>query len=143
MYDMYVCHVCIIYTVEQFSNLEHKILDVFITYNFFIHWPFLIHNFRNTVRSPHNFTRNTYTMSSGPDLKKYMGKMVGLKLNANRQVQGMLAGYDQFMNLVIDDAVQIISSSEQKKLGQIVVRGNSVIRLEHLGKKWAQEQAAK
>ena len=129
--------------IEQFSNLEHKILDVFITYNFFIHWPFLIHNFRNTVRSPHNFTRNTYTMSSGPDLKKYMGKMVGLKLNANRQVQGMLAGYDQFMNLVIDDAVQIISSSEQKKLGQIVVRGNSVIRLEHLGKKWAQEQAAK
>jgi small nuclear ribonucleoprotein G len=81
--------------------------------------------------------------SSGPDLKKYMGKMVGLKLNNNRQVRGMLAGYDQFMNLVLDDAVQIISSSEQHKLGQLVVRGNSVIRLEHLGKKWAQEEAAK
>ena len=81
--------------------------------------------------------------SSGPDLKKYMGKMVGLKLNNNRQVRGLLAGYDQFMNLVLDDAVQIISSSEQHKLGQLVVRGNSVIRLEHLGKKWAQEEAAK
>ena len=81
--------------------------------------------------------------SSGPDLKKYMGKMVGLKLNNNRQVQGTLAGYDQFMNLVVDDAVQVISSSEQRKLGQIVVRGNSVIRLEHLGKKWAQAEAAK
>ena len=93
------------------------------------------------------FKKKTLTcgiiMSSGPDLKKYMGKMVGLKLNANRQVQGLLAGYDQFMNLVLDDAVQIISSSEQRKLGQLVIRGNSVIRLEHLGKKWAQEEAAK
>ena len=44
MYDgtcelMYVCMICMyvmyaLYTVEQFSNLEHKILDVFITYIF-------------------------------------------------------------------------------------------------------------
>ena len=94
------------------------------------------------TQTPFSLPRCTMA-SSGPDLKKYMGKMVGLKLNNNRQVRGMLAGYDQFMNLVLDDAVQIISSSEQHKLGQLVVRGNSVIRLEHLGKKWAQEEAAK
>ena len=87
--------------------------------------------------------RHLTMASSGPDLKKYMGKMVGIKLNNNRQVRGMLAGYDQFMNLVLDEAVQVVSSSEQRKLGQLVIRGNSVIRLEHLGKKWAQEEAAK
>ena len=81
-------------------------------------------------------------MSSGPDLKKYMGKMVGLKLNANRQVQGLLAGYDQFLNLVLDDATEIVSSAEQHRLGQVVIRGNSVVRIEHLGKQWAAAQAA-
>ena len=98
---------------------------------------------KNLVEKKKKLPGYLIIMSSGPDLKKYMGKMVGLKLNANRQVQGLLAGYDQFMNLVLDDAVQIISSSEQRKLGQLVIRGNSVIRLEHLGKKWAQEEAAK
>ena len=81
-------------------------------------------------------------MSAEPDLKKYMGKMVGLKLNGNRQVQGVLAGYDQFMNLVVDDAREVVSSAEQHPLGQVVIRGNSVIRLEALGKRWAQAQAA-
>ncbi|XP_021997852.1 uncharacterized protein LOC110894903 isoform X2 [Helianthus annuus] len=40
-----------------------------------------------------------------PDLKKYMDKQLQIKLNANRTVVGTLRGFDQFMNLVIDNIV--------------------------------------
>jgi hypothetical protein len=40
--------------------------------------------------------------ASGPDLTKYMDKLLSIKLNANRHVQGTLRGFDQFMNLVLE-----------------------------------------
>lgn len=41
-----------------------------------------------------------------PELKKYMDKHVDLKLNGNRQVYGVLRGFDPFMNIVVEDAVE-------------------------------------
>ena len=38
----------------------------------------------------------------GPDLKRYMDKHLSVKINANRRVTGVLRGYDQFMNIVLD-----------------------------------------
>ena len=38
------------------------------------------------------------------------------------------------MNLVLDDAVEVISPTEQKRVGLLVVRGNSVLSLECLDK---------
>jgi U6 snRNA-associated Sm-like protein LSm7 len=37
------------------------------------------------------------------DLSKYMDKEVKVKFNGGREVTGMLKGYDQLMNLVLDD----------------------------------------
>ncbi|KAK3229578.1 hypothetical protein Dsin_001459 [Dipteronia sinensis] len=42
-----------------------------------------------------------------PDLKKYMDKKLQIKLNANRMVVGTLFGFDQFMNLVVDNTVEV------------------------------------
>ena len=60
--------------------------------------------------------------SRGPDLKKYMDKRLQLSLNGGRRVEGVLRGYDQFMNLVLDNTVEQLSSGEGKQIG-MVVRG--------------------
>jgi small nuclear ribonucleoprotein G len=70
----------------------------------------------------------------GPDLKRYMERRMSVKLVANRRVTGTLRGYDQFMNLVLDDATEDVSSTEQHDIGMVVVRGNSVIEFELLEK---------
>jgi small nuclear ribonucleoprotein G len=48
-----------------------------------------------------------------PELKKFMDKKLGLQINGGRQIQGILRGYDPFMNLVIDEGV------EKKKTGEM------------------------
>ena len=99
----------------------------------------------------------------GPDLKKYMDKRLAIKLNANRNVVGILRGFDQvrhswetceiahqppkmytqdvftyiymliesensmqncfvlqFMNLVLDETVEVVSTTEKTDIGMVV-----------------------
>ncbi len=63
-----------------------------------------------------------------------MDLRVDLRLNANRHIAGVLKGYDQFLNIVLDNAFEIISKDERRELGTIVIRGNSVILWENLDK---------
>ena len=53
-------------------------------------------------------------------------------LNGKREVMGVLRGFDQFMNLVLDDAQEIVSDKEKNDIGVVVIRGNSIIQLELL-----------
>lgn len=69
---------------------------------------------------------------AGPDLKKYLEKRLCVRLNANRKVRGVLRGYDQFMNLVLEDTEEVVSDSEVNELGMVVIRGNSVVEIESL-----------
>ena len=78
-------------------------------------------------------------MVSTPELKKYMDKKVMLTINAKREIAGVLRGYDLFLNVVLDDAIEIIQPNDNKgalvhnNLGQqTVVRGNSIISMEPL-----------
>ncbi|RYH29078.1 RNA-binding protein [archaeon] len=52
--------------------------------------------------------------------RSYLDKTVSLHLNKNRKVVGTLRGYDQFMNLVLGNAVEEKSSNEQVQLGMVV-----------------------
>uniref|UniRef100_A0A2K5CA55 Small nuclear ribonucleoprotein G n=1 Tax=Aotus nancymaae TaxID=37293 RepID=A0A2K5CA55_AOTNA len=54
-----------------------------------------------------------------PELKKFMDKKLSLKLNGGRHVQGILRRFDPFMNLVIDECVEMATR-------------NSIIMLEAL-----------
>ncbi|ONK66126.1 uncharacterized protein A4U43_C06F4410 [Asparagus officinalis] len=54
-----------------------------------------------------------------------------VKLNANRVVVGTLRGFDQFMNLVIDNTVEV-NGNEKNDIGMVVIRGNSVAMIEAL-----------
>lgn len=44
--------------------------------------------------------------------------------------QGVLRGYDPFMNLVLDEATD--PSNSDKKMGMVIIRGNSVVQFEIL-----------
>lgn len=46
-----------------------------------------------------------------PELKRYMDKQMDLKLNGNRKVSGILRGFDPFMNIVVEEAVEHLKVS--------------------------------
>ncbi|KAF7503885.1 Serine/threonine-protein kinase smg1 [Endocarpon pusillum] len=67
-----------------------------------------------------------------PELKKYMEKRLFVQLNGNRKVLGILRGYDVFLNIVLDEAVEEKAGGDKVRLGMVVIRGNSVVMLEAL-----------
>jgi small nuclear ribonucleoprotein G len=52
-----------------------------------------------------------------------------VSLNGNRKLIGTLRGYDAFLNIVLEEVEQADGGAY---LGQVVVRGNSVVQLEAL-----------
>ncbi|XP_050436980.1 probable small nuclear ribonucleoprotein G [Adelges cooleyi] len=67
-----------------------------------------------------------------PELKRYLDKKLQLKLNANRQVAGVLRGFDPFMNLVLDETVEKLKDGVVNNIGMVVIRGDSVLTIEAL-----------
>jgi len=61
-----------------------------------------------------------------------MEKRLFVQLNGNRKVIGILRGYDVFLNVVLDEAVEEKAGGERVRLGMVVIRGNSVVMLEAL-----------
>ncbi|XP_006462472.1 hypothetical protein AGABI2DRAFT_72502 [Agaricus bisporus var. bisporus H97] len=70
--------------------------------------------------------------ASQPELKKYMDKKLFVHLQGGRKVSGTLRGYDLFLNLVIDDAIEETTPAQKHPIGQVVIRGNSVTSMETL-----------
>ena len=71
-----------------------------------------------------------------------MDKVLSVQLNNNRTVTGVLRGFDAFLNIVLDDAKEVQSGGGEEKIGQVVVRGNSVVQFECLGLVDRQEEQA-
>ncbi|KAE9590817.1 putative small nuclear ribonucleoprotein G [Lupinus albus] len=46
-------------------------------------------------------------------------------------IVGTLRGFDQFMNLVVDNTVEV-NGTEKTDIGMVVIRGNSVVTVEAL-----------
>ncbi|PNP66719.1 hypothetical protein FNYG_13449 [Fusarium nygamai] len=74
-----------------------------------------------------------------PELKKaslglfcYLDKRLFVQLNGSRKVIGILRGYDVFLNIVLDEAVEEKDGGEKERIGMVVIRGNSVVMLEAL-----------
>jgi small nuclear ribonucleoprotein len=60
-------------------------------------------------------------------LEESLGKLVLLRLRGNRSLRGKLQGFDQHMNLVLEDANDITHPDNIQNLGTIIVRGDNVI----------------
>jgi len=50
-------------------------------------------------------------------------------LKDGRVLEGKLTGYDEFMNMVIDDTVESFQETEGRRLGVVVLRGNNVVSI--------------
>ncbi|KAK9803430.1 hypothetical protein WJX72_012170 [[Myrmecia] bisecta] len=69
------------------------------------------------------------------DLAKFVDKGVRVKLSGGREVQGVLKGYDQLLNLVMDETIEYLRDPEDplrltdqtRTLGLIVCRGTAVM----------------
>ncbi len=72
-------------------------------------------------------------MSSDISLKvlsKSLGSTVLVRLRGGKLLRGILQGYDQHMNLVLEQAEEISDdNSTQKRLGMIVIRGDNVMMI--------------
>ncbi|KAL8997500.1 MAG: hypothetical protein Q9188_006314 [Gyalolechia gomerana] len=70
------------------------------------------------------------------DLTKYMDKEITVKFNGGREVVGTLKGYDQLMNLVLDDVKETLRDDEgnetTRPLGLIVARGTLLVLISPL-----------
>jgi small nuclear ribonucleoprotein len=60
-------------------------------------------------------------------LDESLGKDVLIKLKGGKVIRGNLQGFDQHMNLLLQDSVEILEDSKTNDLGTIVVRGDNVV----------------
>lgn len=67
-----------------------------------------------------------------------MDLRVDLRMNGDRRIAGIMKGYDQYMNIVLDEAYEITKTKDaaegNRNLGMIVLRGASVHLWENLDK---------
>lgn len=66
------------------------------------------------------------------DLSRYTNEKIRVKFTGGREVTGVLKGFDQLLNLVLDDVQEIFQTeSEQttRSLGLVVLRGPTITLL--------------
>jgi len=61
-------------------------------------------------------------------LEKSLNTQITLLLKDSRLLEGKLVGYDDYMNLVLED-VEENKDGNIKRLGTVILRGNNVITI--------------
>ncbi|KAH9508075.1 Sm-like protein lsm7, partial [Bulinus truncatus] len=69
------------------------------------------------------------------DLKKYLDKPIRVKFSGGREASGILKGFDQLLNLVLDGTTEYLRdpddpfklTEDTRSLGLVVCRGTSVV----------------
>ena len=62
-------------------------------------------------------------------LDESINKMVLIKLKGNKTIRGNLLGFDQHMNLLLDQSEEVPSEGDSQSLGSIVVREDNVVMI--------------
>ena len=62
-------------------------------------------------------------------LEKTVDKRISLLLKDGRVLEGKLTGYDEYMNMVLDETVERTASAYERRLGTVVLRGNNVVSI--------------
>ena len=61
-------------------------------------------------------------------LEKSMNKKVSLLLKDSRVLEGTLTGFDDYLNMVLDDTEET-NNDQVKRLGTVILRGNNVVSI--------------
>ena len=61
-------------------------------------------------------------------LQNSLNSHISVLLKDGRTLEGKLTGYDEYMNMVLEDTGET-ADENSRKLGTIVLRGNNIIRI--------------
>ena len=61
-------------------------------------------------------------------LEKSINKRISLLLKDNRILDGKLTGYDEYMNMVLEDTEET-KDENVRRIGTVVLRGNNVVAI--------------
>ena len=61
-------------------------------------------------------------------LEKAVNQKLFLLLKDGRHIEGKLLGYDEYMNLVLDE-VEETKDEKKRRLGRIILRGSNVVSI--------------
>ena len=61
-------------------------------------------------------------------LEKSIDKRVSLLLKDSRVLEGKLKGYDEYMNMVLEETEER-TPEQERRLGTVVLRGNNVVSI--------------
>ena len=61
-------------------------------------------------------------------LEKAVNQKLSLLLKDGRVVEGKLSGFDEYMNMVLED-VEETNDENKRRLGTIILRGNNVVSI--------------
>ena len=61
-------------------------------------------------------------------LEKNVDKRVSLLLKDGRVLEGKLTGFDEYMNMVLEETTEKTADGE-RRLGTVVLRGNNVVSI--------------
>ena len=60
-------------------------------------------------------------------LDESLGKTVLIKIKGGKVIRGTLQGFDQHMNLTLEQSDEILEDGKTNLLGTIIVRGDNVV----------------
>ncbi|HUT26735.1 MAG TPA: LSM domain-containing protein [Methanomassiliicoccales archaeon] len=64
-------------------------------------------------------------------MEKTLNKKVSLLLKDSRVLEGKLTGYDEYMNMVLEDTEER-NADQVRRLGMVILRGNNVVSISPL-----------
>jgi len=60
-------------------------------------------------------------------LEESLGRVVLVRLKGGKSLRGRLKGFDQHLNLVLEETEDMTDKANLRKLGVIIVRGDNVV----------------
>lgn len=60
-------------------------------------------------------------------LDESLGRVVLIKMKGGKVIRGTLLGFDQHMNLLLEESEEVLDEGKTNGLGTIVVRGDNVV----------------
>ena len=61
-------------------------------------------------------------------LEKSVNKTVALLLKDGRTLEGKLTGYDEYMNMILEDTEET-KDEQVRRLGTVILRGNNIVTI--------------
>lgn len=84
------------------------------------------------IASLRRFVSTTMSKVSQPELKRFLEKRIIVNIQGGRKIQGTLRGYDLFLNLVVDDAVEQVQAENNQNLWKNGAHCGTVVRFDCL-----------